>query len=72
MLLEEDFKQWCADEGLSAPVWIDTDPPEGLNRCFRMSITGGLGLTTEYVLDRPTFEMRTRGVSLSGLPRPRT
>lgn len=63
MLLEEDLAAWFASEGITTPISYDVLPDESPVRVCALSVSGGLGLTLEQALDKPTFQILTRGAN---------
>ena len=60
MLLEEELAQWLRDRGITAPISYDYLPDAEPHTAVAISISGGLGMTLEQQLDRPTVSVLTR------------
>lgn len=61
MLKEEDLAAWFASLGITTPMSYDVLPDEAPTTVCAISVSGGLGLDLEETMDRPTFQLLTRG-----------
>lgn len=62
-LKEEELVTWAQGEGITTPFSYDDLPDREPHRVYMIRMAGGLGLETESLLDRPTFQIMTRGVN---------